>query len=86
MSNEIIRAKEKIHALVSNYENLAVTVGGTFIVAYLVISIALAIVISPFVFVSLGGMLMSWFGMTFLLKEYEAETGEKTGWLHDDFL
>lgn len=85
MSNEIIRAKEKIHALISNYENLVVTVGGTFIAIYLVISLALAIAISPFVFVSLGGMAMSWFGITFLLKEYEAEIGEKTGWLHDDY-
>lgn len=85
MSNEIIRAKEKIHALVSNYENLVVTVGGTFIVVYLVISIALALILSPFVFASLGGMLVSALGMTFLLKEYEAETGEKTGWLHDDY-
>lgn len=85
MSNEIIRAKEKIHALISNYENLVITVGGTFIAIYFVISIALALIPSSFVFVSLGGMLVSVLGMTFLLKEYEAETGEKTGWLHDDY-
>ena len=85
MSNEIIRTKKKIHALISNYENLVVTVGGTFIIGYLIVSIALAIIISPFAFVSLGGMLVSWLGMEFLLKEYEAETGEKTGWLHEDY-
>lgn len=85
MSNEIIRAKEKIHALVSNYENLVVTVGGTFIAIYFVISIALALISSPFTFVFLGGVPITWFGMMFLLKEYEAETGEKTGWFHDDY-
>lgn len=86
MSNEIIRAKEKIHALVSNYENLVVTVGGIFIAIYLVVSLALAIALSPFVWSSITGIIGTWFGMVFLLKEYETETGEKTGWLHDDFL
>lgn len=84
MSNEIIRAKEKIHALVSDYENLVVTVGGTFIAIYFVISIALALIPSLFTFVSLGGVPITWLGMMFLLKEYETETGEKTGWLHYD--
>lgn len=85
MSNEIIRAKEKIHALVSDYENLVLTVGGTFIAIYFVISIVLAIIISPFTFVFLGGVPITWLGMMFLLKEYETETGEQTGWLHDDY-
>lgn len=85
MSNEIIRAKEKIHALISNYENLVVTVGGTFIAIYFVIFIALALIPSPFIFVFLGGVLIIWLGMMFLLKEYETETGKQTYWLHDDY-
>ena len=85
MSNEIIRAKAKIHALISDYENLVVSVGGTFIALYLVASLVLAIAPSPFVWASITGTIGTWFGMVFLLKEYEAETGEKTGWLHDDY-
>ena len=85
MSNEIIRAKAKIHALISDYENLVVSVGGTFIVLYLVASLVLAIALSPFVWSSITGAIGTWFGIVFLLKEYEAETGEKTGWLHDDY-
>lgn len=85
MSNEIIRAKEKIHTLVSDYENLVLTVGSTFIAVYFIISIVLAIIISPFTFVFLGGVPITWLGMMFLLKEYETETGEKTGWLHEDY-
>lgn len=86
MSNEIIRTKKKIHALVSNYENLVVTVGGIFIVIYLIISLALALIPSPFTFAFLGGVFITWLGMRFLLKEYEVETGERTGWLHEDII
>ena len=31
----------------------------------------------------LGGAVITFFGIVFLLKEYEAETGERTEWLHE---
>lgn len=86
MSNEIIRAKKKIHELVSNYENLVISVGSTFISLYLVASLIVVLAFkSPFAWAFIIGVIGTWFGVIFLLKEYEAETREKTFWLHDEY-
>lgn len=84
-SNEIIRAKQKIQALVSNQENLILTTGVICEVLYIVLAfITLNLthsIISP---VSIIGMVVVLLGIVFKMKEYEAETGEKTFWLHDE--
>ena len=87
MSNETIRAKEKIHALVSDYEGLVVTVGATFSITYMIIFYEFLKLNSQFFSdIFIFGAIIVWIGMLFLLKEHEAETGEKTFWLHDENL
>lgn len=86
MSNEIIRAKKKIHELVSNYENLVVTMGAMFVASDIIIAMVLLLAFnSSFSWVFMLGTLVVWGGMIFLMKEHEAETGEKMFWLHDEY-
>lgn len=86
-SNEIIRAKQKIQTLVSNQENLILTTGVTCEILYIVLAFLTLnqthSIISP---VSIIGMVVVLLGIVFKMKEYEAETGEKTYWLHDEEL
>lgn len=83
-SNEIIRAKQKLQALVANYEDLVLSVGFTLGMLHMLTAILSAIIFKTlFSFIFLGGAVITFFGIVFLLKEYEAETGEQTHWLHD---
>ena len=85
-SNEIIRAKQKIQALVSDYEDLVFTVGFTFAILHILVAILSAMVFKTvFGLIFIGGSIITFFGIVFLLKEYEAETGERTEWLHEDY-
>lgn len=85
-SNEIVRAKSKLHVLISNYEALILTVGCTFEILHILIAILFALVFRTlFSLIFIGGAVMTLFGIVFLLKEYEAGTGERTAWLHDDY-
>ena len=85
-SNEIIRTKQKIQALVSDYEDLVLTVGFTFAILHILVAILSAMVFKTvFGLIFLGGAVIIFFGIVFLLKEYEAETGERTAWLHEDY-
>ena len=84
-SNEIIRAKQKIQALVSNQEDLIVTIGATCEVLYIVLAfLTLNQPRSIICHASIIGMVVVILGIVFKMKEYEAETGEKTFWLHDE--
>ena len=84
-SNEIIRAKQKIQALVSNQENLILTTGVTYEILYIVLAfLTLNQTRSIICHVPLVGMVVVILGIVFKMKEYEAETGEKTFWLHDE--
>ena len=83
-SNEIIIAKQKKQALVANYEDLVLSVGFTLGMLHMFTAILSAIVFKTlFSFIFLGGAVITFLGIVFLLKEYEAETGERTNWLHD---
>lgn len=83
-SNEIIRAKQKFHTLVSNYEDLVLSVGFTLGMLHMLTAILSAIIFKTlFGLIFLGGVAITFFGIVFLLKEYEAETGERTNWLHE---
>ena len=83
-SNEIIRVKQKLHALISNYEDLVLSVGFTLGMVHMLTAILSAIVFKTlFGLIFLGGAVITFFGIVFLLKEYEAETGERTEWLHE---
>lgn len=85
-SNEVIRVKQKLQALVSNYEDLVLSVGFTLGILHMLTAILSAIVFKTlFGFIFLGGAVITFLGIVFLLKEYEAETGERTNWLHDDY-
>lgn len=85
-SNEIIRAKQKIQALVSNYEDLVLSVGFTLGMLHILTAILSALVFKTvFSLIFLGGAVITFLGIVFLLKEYEAETGEQTAWLHEDY-
>lgn len=84
-SNEIIRAKQKIQALVSNQENLILTTGVIYEILYIVLAF-LALNQPRICRVSIIGMVITILGMVFKLKEHEAETGEKMFWLHDEQL
>lgn len=84
-SNEIIRANQKIQAFVSNYEDLVLSVGFTLGMLHMLTAILSAIIFKTlFGLIFLGGAVITFFGIVFLLKEYEAETGERTNWLHED--
>ena len=83
-SNEIIRVKQKLHALISNYEDLVLSVGFTLGMVHMLTAILSAIVFKTlFGLIFLGDAVITFFGIVFLLKEYEAETGERTEWLHE---
>ncbi len=83
-SNEIVKTKQKLHALVSNYENLVLSVGCTLEILHILVAILSAIVFRTlFSLIFIGGAVMTFLGIVFLLKEYEAETGEQTNWLHE---
>ena len=85
-SYEVIRAKQKIHALVNNQEDLILTTGVTCEIIHIVL--ALLTLGLPHSLVSLlfvVGAVVVFFGVVFKMKEYEAETGERTTWLHDDY-
>jgi uncharacterized membrane protein (DUF485 family) len=84
MSNEIIRAKKKIHALVNNQENLILTTGVICEASYIVLAY-LALNQPRICRASIIGMVITILGMVFKLKEHEAETGEKMFWLHDEY-
>lgn len=86
MSNEIIRAKKKIHALVNNQENLILTIGIACEASY--IALAFFTLNQTHSIISrapLVGMVVTILGMIFKVKEHEAETGEKLFWLPDDY-
>lgn len=86
MSNEVIRAKKKIHALVNNQENLILTTGITCEVSYIALAfLTLNQTHSIISRASLVGMVVTILGMIFKLKEHEAETGKKMFWLHDEY-
>lgn len=83
-SNEIIRVRQKIQALVSNYEDLVLSVGFTLGMLHILTAILFAIVFKTlFGLIFLGGAVITFLGIVFLLQEYEAETGERTEWLHE---
>lgn len=84
--NEIIRVKQKLHALVNNQENLILTVGVTCEILHIVLALlTLSLTRSIFSIVFIVGAFVVFPGIVFKMKEYEAETGERTEWLHEDY-
>lgn len=83
-SNEVIRAKQKIQALISNQEDLILTVGVTCEILHIVLSLlTLSLTHSLVSLVFIVGAFVVFPGIVFKMKEYEAETGERTEWLHE---
>lgn len=84
-SNEIVIAKQKIQALVNNQEDLTLTVGVTCEILHILLAlITLSLTHSSVSLVFIVGATVVFPGIVFKMKEYEAETGERTAWLHDD--
>ena len=85
-SNEVIRAKQKLHALVNNQEDLILTTGSTCEIIHIVLALlTLSLTHSLVSLVFIVGAAVVFLGVVFKMKEYEAETGERTAWLHDDY-
>lgn len=85
-SNEIIRAKQKLHALVNNQEDLILTIGASCEIIHIVLALfTLSLTHSLVSLVFILGAAVVFLGVIFKMKEYEAETGERTAWLHDDY-
>ena len=85
-SNEVIRAKQKIQALVNNQEDLILTVGVSCEILHVVLALlTLSLTHSLFSLVFIVGAAVVFPGIVFKVKEYEAETGERSAWLHDDY-
>ena len=83
-SNEIIRAKQKIQALVNNQEDLILTTGVTCEIIHIVLALlTLSLTHSLVSLLFLVGAVVVFPGIVFKMKEYEAETGELTTWLHE---
>lgn len=85
-SNEVIRAKQKLQALISDQEDLILTTGVTCEILHVVLAlITLSLTHSLLSLVFIIGAVVVFPGIVFKMKEYEAETGERTNWLHDDY-
>lgn len=85
-SNEILIAKQKLQALVNNQENLILTVGVTCELLHIVLALlTLGLTRSLVSLVFIIGAAVVFLGVVFKMKEYEAETGEQTEWLHEDY-
>lgn len=85
-SYEVIRAKQKIHALINNQEDLILTVGVSCEILHIVLALlTLGLTRSLVSLVFIIGAAVVFLGVVFKMKEYEAETGERTAWLHDDY-
>lgn len=85
-SNEILIAKQKIRALINNQEDLILTVGVSCEVLHIVLALlTLGLTRSLVSLVFIIGAAVVFLGVVFKMKEYEAETGERTAWLHDDY-
>ena len=83
-SNEIIRAKQKIQALVNNQEDLILTTGVTCEIIHIVLALlTLSLTHSLVSLLFIVGAAVVFPGIVFKMKEYEAETGERTEWLHE---
>lgn len=83
-SNEIIRAKQKLQALVNNQEDLIFTVGVSCEILHIVFALLiLSLTRSIFSLIFIVGAVVVFPGIVFKMKEYEAETGERTEWLHE---
>lgn len=83
-SNEVIRAKQKLQALISNQEDLILTTGVTCELIHIMLALLiLSLTRSIFSIVFIVGAVVVFLGIIFKMKEYEAETGERTAWLHD---
>lgn len=84
-NNEIIIAKQKIQALINNQEDLILTVGVTCELLHIVLALlTLGLTHSLVSLLFVVGAVVVFFGVVFKMKEYEAETGERTAWLHED--
>lgn len=84
-SNEILIAKQKLQALVNNQEDLILTVGVTCELLHIVLALlTLGLTHSLVSLLFVVGAVVVFFGVVFKMKEYEAETGERTAWLHED--
>ena len=85
-SNEVIRAKQKIQALINNQEDLILTVGVSCEILHIVLALfTLGLTRSLVSLVFILGAVVVFPGIVYKMKEYEAETGERTAWLHDDY-
>lgn len=85
-SNEIVIAKQKIQAFVNNQEDLTLTVGVTCEILHILLAlITLSLTHSSVSLVFIVGATVVFPSIVFKMKEYEAETGERTAWLHDDY-
>ena len=85
-SYEVIRAKQKLHALVNNQEDLILTVGVSCEILHIVLALlTLGLTRSLVSLIFIIGAAVVFPGIVFKMREYEAETGERTAWLHDDY-
>lgn len=85
-SYEVIRAKQKIQALINNQEDLILTVGVTCEIMHIVLALlTLGLTHSLVSLVFIIGAAVVFPGIVFKMREYETETGERTAWLHEDY-
>lgn len=83
-SNEILIVKQKLQALVNNQEDLILTVGVTCEILHIVLALlTLALTHSLVSLLFIVGAVVVFLGIVFKMKEFEAETGERTAWLHE---